>query len=161
MLHCFVFHAYVMHIFYDLCKRSIEKKLPRRSLLNSLLDNATLSDHHLHPCSAGKHYMAFDCAGGIAKCQMEYGRPVTSIKAADPLAELRRSAAGVQNISIEEKAECRSCEWKYWCAGGCPLSAFAAAGRYDAKSPNCSVYQKLYPEVFRLEQLRHRQHAAA
>jgi uncharacterized protein len=139
----------------------IEKKLPRRSLLTSLTDNANLATQHLHPCGAGKNYMAFDCHGKIAKCQMEYGKPVTDCNAPDPLSELQRSAHGIQNVSVEEKEECACCEWKYWCAGGCPLSAFRSVGRYDAKSPNCAIYKTLYPEVFRLEQLRLERCAAA
>ncbi|MCW5201810.1 radical SAM protein [Desulfobulbus sp. US4] len=132
----------------------IEQQLPRRSLLNSLLDNANLSTRHVRPCSAGEHYMVFDCLGNISKCQMEYSTPVTSIEAYDPLADLQNSVLGVQNISIEDKVGCEQCEWKYWCAGGCPLSTFRATGRYDVRSPNCAIYKKLYPEVIRLENLR-------
>jgi uncharacterized protein len=32
--------------------------------------------------------------------------------------------------------------------------AYRAAGRYNAKSPNCRIYQALYPEIIRLEGLR-------
>lgn len=62
--------------------------------------------------------------------------------------------SGVQNLSVEEKEGCKTCLWKYWCAGGCPLSTFRATGRYDVKSPNCHIYKALYPEVVRLEGLR-------
>ena len=49
---------------------------------------------------------------------------------------------------------CRDCEWKYWCAGGCPLTTYRATGRYDVKSPNCNIYKAIYPQAMRLEGLR-------
>ena len=140
--------------------RIIEEKMPRYSLLASLLDNANLTAKHVYPCSAGKNYMAFNCMGNISKCQMEYGHPVTDITARDPLATLQNSTKSIQNVSVENKEECNLCEWKYWCVGGCPLSAFKSAGRYDAKSPNCAIYKRLYPEVFRLEELRLQKYAS-
>ena len=56
--------------------------------------------------------------------------------------------------SVDEKEGCRDCQWRYWCTGGCPLQTFRATGRYDLKSPNCSIYQAIFPEVLRLEGLR-------
>ena len=37
---------------------------------------------------------------------------------------------------------------------GLPLVTYRATGRYGVKSPNCSIYKALFPEVLRLEQLR-------
>jgi uncharacterized protein len=85
---------------------------------------------------------------------MEIERPITSIYADDPLAWLRADRLGIQNLSVEAKEGCRSCEWKYWCTGGCPALTYRATGRYDVKSPNCRIYKALYPEMLRLEGLR-------
>lgn len=38
---------------------------------------------------------------------------------------------GIQNLPVEEKEGCRTCEWKYWCTGGCSLATHRATGRYD------------------------------
>ncbi|MCP4350176.1 MAG: radical SAM protein [Desulfobacterales bacterium] len=132
----------------------IESNLPRQSLLASLADRANLAMPHLRPCSVGHSYMVFDCHGNISKCQMQINKPVTDIHADDPLTLIRQDQAGIRNIKVDEKEECKSCQWKYWCAGGCPLSAFRVSGRYDVKSPNCNIYKKLYPEIIRLEGLR-------
>ncbi|CAG1013870.1 hypothetical protein ANAEL_04827 [Anaerolineales bacterium] len=85
---------------------------------------------------------------------MQIRQPVTDIRVDDPLAVLRADQTGVQNISIEEKEGCKTCEWKYWCAGGCPLETYRVTGRYDVKSPNCNIYKALFPEALRLEGLR-------
>lgn len=132
----------------------IESNLPRRSLLPALVDRANLSAPHLHTCGVGQNYLVFDQNGQVAKCQMHIRKPITNIHVADPLAVIRADQIGIQNLSVEEKEGCRTCEWKYWCAGGCSLATYRATGRYDVKSPNCNIYKALYPEAVRLEGLR-------
>jgi len=132
----------------------IEANLPRRSLLSSIVNRANLATPHLRPCSVGNSYMVFDTQGNISKCQMQLDSPVTTIKEQDPLAVLQRDTTTVQNLSVEDKDECKTCDWRYWCAGGCPIEAYRVTGKYNTKSPNCAIYKALFPEVVRLEGLR-------
>lgn len=132
----------------------IEDNLPRRPFLGGIIDRANLSASHTHTCGVGQNYLVFDQHGQVAKCQMHIRKPVTDVHAADPLAVIRADQIGIQNISVEEKEGCKTCEWKYWCAGGCPLATYRATGRYDVKSPNCNIYKALFPEALRLEGLR-------
>ncbi len=134
--------------------RVIERNLPRRSLLASLADRANLSVPHKRTCSAGQSYLVFDSQGRVSKCQMDMAHPITNCYDADPLGTVRDSTISFHNMTVDEKVECRECAWRYWCAGGCPLQTYRATGRYDVKSPNCAIYQALYPEVVRLEGLR-------
>ncbi len=132
----------------------IESKLPHYGLLASILDRANLAMPHSHVCSVGFSYMVIDQHGYISKCQMQIKQSVTSINAADPLVSIRNDTNGIQNPHVDEKQGCRDCQWRYWCAGGCPLAAYRATGRYDVQSPNCNIYQSLYPQAIRLEGLR-------
>ena len=132
----------------------IEHHLPRRSLLASLVDRANFAFPHLHPCSVGQGYLVFDTQGRVSKCQMQMDKPVTGVSASDPLVIVRAAESGIQNLPVDEKEDCRSCRWRYWCGGGCPLLTYRATGRYDVRSPNCNIYKTLYPEVIRLEGLR-------
>jgi len=132
----------------------IEANLPQRSLLASLADMANFAAPHLRRCSVGHSYLVFDTEGRVSKCQMQMDRPVTDIHAEDPLAAVRADTCGIQNVTVDEKGGCQECQWRYWCAGGCPLEAYHTTGRYDVKSPNCNIYKALYPEVIRLEGLR-------
>lgn len=134
--------------------RVIEKHLPRRSLLASLLDRANLAVPHAHTCGVGRHYLVFDTEGNVSKCQMQMAQAVASCGDNDPLRQIQKSQIGIQNLAVDQKGECHACEWKYWCAGGCPLAAYRATGRYDAPSPYCKIYKALYPEVIHLEGLR-------
>jgi uncharacterized protein len=132
----------------------IERNLPRRSLLGCLVDRANLSAPHRYTCGVGHNYLVIDQDGGVAKCQMEIGRKVTTINAEDVLQGIREDRQGIQNLPVEEKEGCRTCEWRQWCAGGCAFLTYRATGRYDVKSPNCNIYKALYPDVLRLEALR-------
>ena len=132
----------------------IEDNLPRRSFLGGIIDRANLSASHTHTCGVGQNYLVFDQNGQVAKCQMRIRKPITDVHAADPLAVIRADQVGIKNISVEEKEGCKTCEWKHWCAGGCPLATYRATGRYDVKSPNCNIYKALFPEALRLEGLR-------
>jgi uncharacterized protein len=132
----------------------IEQHPPRYSLLGCLLDRGNLSAPHQHTCAAGKNYLVIDHLGRVASCQMEIAHTITTIEHEDPLSILRQNHSGLQNLPVTEKEGCRDCAWKYWCTGGCPLATFRATGRYDVQSPNCGIYQALYPDVIRLEGLR-------
>src|SRR5579884_1475304 len=132
----------------------IEQQLPRHRLLGSLLDKANLQAPHQRTCGVGHNYMVIDQNGKVAKCHADIAHTVTTIDADDPLQYVRDDKTGVQGYSVEEKEGCRSCTWRNWCTGGCPLLTYRATGRYDIKSPNCSIYQALFPDVLRLEGLR-------
>lgn len=132
----------------------IENNLPRRSFLGGIIDRANLSTAHTHTCGVGQNYLVFDQNGQIAMCQMHIRKPVTDVHVADPLALIRADQIGIQNLPVMEKEGCKTCEWRHWCTGGCPLATHRATGRYDVKSPNCNIYKALFPEALRLEGLR-------
>ncbi|MFQ3631239.1 radical SAM protein [Roseiflexus sp.] len=132
----------------------IARRLPPYSLLGALLDRARLDAPHDYPCGVGRSYMVIDQRGGVAKCHMEIDRTVTDVTATDPLQLIREDTIGIQNIPVAEKEGCRECTWRSWCAGGCPALTYRVTGRYDVKSPNCRIYQALFPDVVRLEGLR-------
>lgn len=132
----------------------IENNLPSRPFLGGIIDRANLSVSHMHTCGVGQNYLVFDQNGQVAKCQMHIRKPITDVHVYDPLAVIRADQIGIQNISVEEKEGCKTCKWKHWCAGGCPLETYRATGRYDVKSPNCNIYKALFPEALRLEGLQ-------
>ncbi|MGQ9828674.1 MAG: radical SAM protein [Roseiflexus sp.] len=132
----------------------IEQRLPPYRLFGTLLDLVRHDVPHDHPCGVGHSYIVINQRGGVAKCHMEIARAVTDIAAPDPLRLIREDTAGIQHIPVDQKEGCRECAWRYWCAGGCPALTYRATGRYDVQSPNCRIYQALFPEVLRLEGLR-------
>jgi uncharacterized protein len=132
----------------------IEEKLPRRSLISTLIDRSNFSGSHTHTCGVGNNYLVINHKGRIAHCHMEIERTVTDVFAHDPLLLIRNQETGFQNLSVDDKEGCRDCYWRYWCTGGCPLLTYRVTGRNDVKSPYCNVYKALYPDLLRLEGLR-------
>jgi uncharacterized protein len=132
----------------------VETHLPAHSLLGSLSDRARLDVPHDRPCGVGESYIVVNHLGGVARCHMELLSPVADLSSPDVLFALRNSHLGVQNPPVDRKPDCQACPWRYWCAGGCPALAYRTSGRYDARSPNCRIYQALFPQILRLEGLR-------
>ncbi len=132
----------------------IETRLPKRRLLGSLIDKADLRSNHEYTCSAGRSYLVVDQQGGIARCHTEIQRTVTSIEADDPLRVIQNERSDFLNLPVDQKEGCRTCTWRYWCTGGCPLVTYRTTGRSDIRSPNCQIYQALFPDALRLEALR-------
>lgn len=132
----------------------IERRLPRHSLLGSLIDKASMDAPHSHTCGVGRNYLVIDQQGGIAKCQADIKQTITTIEHDDPLDVIRTDQKGVQGVAVEEKEGCRDCQWRYWCTGGCPQLTYRMTGRSDIKSPNCNIYKALFPDALHLEALR-------
>jgi len=134
----------------------IETRLPKRRLIDGLLDRCNFACAHDYPCGAGRDYLAVTPHGTVARCHMILSQPVGDVWAEDPLQMVRGATdeVGFQASSVETKTECRSCTWRSVCAGGCPLLTVRTKGRTDAASPYCKVYKAILPELVRLEGLR-------
>jgi uncharacterized protein len=132
----------------------IESRLPRRRLIDGLIDRSTFDRPHEHACGAGHAYMVIDQRGTVSRCHMEIERPLTTLQAVDPLQAIRLERYGLRDLPGDARGGCRDCMWRYWCAGGCPVLTTRVYGRSDVRSPYCDVYRSLYPDVLRLEGLR-------
>jgi uncharacterized protein len=132
----------------------IEARLPRYQLLSSIADRIDLRVPHAYTCGVGRNYLVIDPLGNISKCQMAMDMPIAHISTKDPLSVIKTDRRGVQNPSVDEKEGCKDCTWRYYCAGGCPLLTCHEFGRYDTRSPYCSTYQAIMPQILRLEALR-------
>jgi uncharacterized protein len=132
----------------------IEERLPRWSVLGAVLDRGQLLERRQRPCGVGQDYVVIDQRGGVAKCHMEIERTLGDVFTSDPLRLVRADRSSALNLAVEEKEGCRNCAWRYSCSGGCTIATFRATGRYDIKSPNCNIYQAIYPAALKLEGLR-------
>jgi len=132
----------------------IEQRLPRRRLIDGLIDRSAFHVPHEYPCGVGRSYVVIDQHGRVARCQMDITQPLTDIGSPDLLLHLQSPPADFQNVPVTAKEGCTNCTWRYWCAGGCPRLAHYVTGRSNARSPYCEVYQAIYPEILRLEGLR-------
>jgi uncharacterized protein len=134
----------------------IEADLPSYNLLPTLIDRANFGVPHAKTCGVGDNYLVIDHRGRLARCHMDIAHTIGSIWEKDPLLTVRQTPINhnFTNISVENKEECSTCPWRYWCSGGCPLLAYHSGGSVTAKSPYCNVYKAVFPELLRLEGLR-------
>lgn len=132
----------------------LEEHLPERSIYNGLVDKGSTLSQGSHVCGVGRNYLVIDQRGGVAKCHADITRTITNIRVENPLAVINQDRSGVQAVPVDEKEGCRTCTWRYWCRGGCPTLTHRLTGRNDIRSPNCNIYQAIFPDVLRLEALR-------
>jgi uncharacterized protein len=129
----------------------VEKYLPMRPFLSGLLDRVQ-AEAHAHTCGIGQSYLVFTHTGQVAQCQMHLGDSHAVTETDDAL---KLTASGlIPLVSVDDKAGCKDCLWRYRCAGGCPLETYRATGRFDVQSPHCQIYTTLFPAALRLEGLR-------
>ena len=139
----------------------IAARPPTHSLLGTLVDRLDLARPHQHACGAGRSYLVVDPKGRVARCHMMIGESVTDISARDILAGVYTDDHIFQNPPVDERPSCRTCVWRYWCGGGCPLLSHRSTGDWEGRSPYCHVYYTLIPELLRLEGLCLVRHAGA
>ncbi len=131
--------------------RAIEERLPTQPFLDGLIDRGHLHAHS-HTCGVGRSYLVIDHNGSVSQCQMHLAdaAPLPPAQEILPLV----AAGTIRNLPVDEKEGCRSCSFRYRCTGGCPIETLRVTGRWDVQSPNCNIYQTLWPAALRLEGLR-------
>lgn len=141
----------------------IQRRLPAYRLIDGLLDRSTFHSAHEHACGVGRNYLAFAPDGQVARCHAQLHAAVARVDDPRLLTTVRSATTpgAVQAVAVTQREGCRSCRWRTWCGGGCPLLAYQATGAWDQRSPYCAVYQALYPDVLRSEGLRILKYAAA
>ena len=132
----------------------IKNNLPNYSIVGSISDKMNVMFAHNNTCGAGDNYLVFDTEGNISKCQMQMNKTVSNYKSTDPIADIRQDTKFVSSFDIDDIDECKTCDIRYFCTGGCPMETYNKTGHYNVKSPNCNIYKTIYPELLKLEGLR-------
>jgi uncharacterized protein len=129
----------------------IEANLPDYNFMEGLIDRSNFGAAHQHVCGAGRNYLSIDTDGSVLPCHMLTGYNLPGI----PLHMLASPRFDdFPNPPIDHRNGCNTCEWRYWCAGGCPIHAMNITGTSNVSSPYCSVYKAVYPELVRLQALQ-------
>lgn len=129
----------------------IETNLPDYNFMEGLIDRSNFGGAHQHVCGAGRNYLSIDTDGSVLPCHMltGYNLPGISLQ----MLESPRFDDFL-NPPIDHRNGCNTCEWRYWCGGGCPIHAKNIMGTSNVSSPYCSVYKTIYPELVRLQALQ-------
>ena len=126
----------------------IHHHMPEYPFLDKLIDRSNFNAAHEHTCGAGIHYLSIDYDGRALPCHMLSGANQPGIRL-ETLSQVHFD--DFANPTVDKKEGCSSCEWRYWCAGGCPILARISNGPPESRSPYCEVYKSIYPELMRLK----------
>jgi sulfatase maturation enzyme AslB (radical SAM superfamily) len=50
----------------------------------------------------------------------------------------------------DKNDECKICQFKTLCGGGCPLTKIIAYGNVNEKSPFCPTFKKVFPVLLKI-----------
>jgi len=129
----------------------VEENLPDYNFLEGLIDRSYFGASHEHACGAGRNYFAIDADGSVSPCHMLTGYDLSG----KPLKFFESMHfEGFINPNVNQRNDCQTCEWRYWCAGGCPVHTMNIVGIVTASSPYCGVYKAIFPELVRLRALQ-------
>ena len=109
----------------------IEKNLPKYSIVESMFSTLDPLSPHKKSCGVGENYLVFNPKGEIAKCQMEINNIVATYKSDDPLKNIREDKKFVKSYDVDEIDECKECDIRYFCTGGCPIQSYYMTGVYN------------------------------
>lgn len=124
---------------YSLIKENpeiMEFHRPAYSISRFLFDNGEMPDPLYDSCPGCKTEWAFDYSGQIFSCTATVGKPGEALGTFYPAVTKKEDAIGEwQERDITSIPECRNCELKLACGGGCASVAKNTNG--SIKTPDC------------------------
>jgi uncharacterized protein len=136
------------------CYDAIEEMLPGCFPASHKFETISLRYLMDRGCSIGRDGMAVSHDGKVYLCHTDIGRrpPVASVKDADILRKIwtQTEYPGLHEYrSVDRYDSCSRCDWRYQCAGACPLFTRRAYGRLNQPSPYCRVFKRIIPRLIR------------
>ena len=106
------------------------------------------------PCGAGFDYLVITPEGDIYPCVhwlREARLHLGNVHDFESLEWAFLHSPAVKEMAdriVDHVAECRRCEWRHLCEGGCALRAKDRYGKLLAPDPLCEYYRNIYPFLF-------------
>jgi radical SAM protein with 4Fe4S-binding SPASM domain len=106
------------------------------------------------PCGAGLDYLVVTPEGDVYPCVhwlREADLRLGNVRELDSLEWAFLNSAQVQQMAsriVARIPQCRDCQWRHLCEGGCALDARDVHGSLLSPSPLCEYYRAMYPFLF-------------
>ena len=91
--------------------------------------------------------------GGVYACAAQRDIPEMKLGQLDgerrllPIIEVNRASGGFPKIGADTIPECKTCEYRYICAGGCRAMTYLQAGDLDLRHPNCADLKRFIADI--------------
>ena len=98
-------------------------------------------------CGAGCNGVSVGHDGRVYPCHMLHD-PALALGSLAPGAFDAPDFSELRQVTVDEVEDCRDCELKYLCGGGCRARAYHATGSLHARDPYCALMQEHYRLLF-------------
>ena len=120
-------------------------------LFDTLIPAWTSDDSPYH---CGKRIATVYPDGSIGPCLRNHSFKTGTIFDADPMSRIRCDAFHYDVAKPGLPDECRSCESRAACQGGCPNDKLLLTGTTSGKSVVCEIHKEIIPRLRRLDQIK-------
>jgi uncharacterized protein len=143
----------ILRYIYSYYKKYKHNKSPGRE--HELLDNLYFTGPFRvsnYACSGGIDYFSISTTGIVTNCPSSYC-PLSALDDKDPIGKARAiNLQKYKHASVENISKCKTCSWKYICAGGCKLERLQVYKSLKKRSEQkCLIYKSLIPYILKLE----------
>jgi len=111
-------------------------------------------DHDYSPYLCGKSIATVYPDGSIGPCLRNQSFKTGSIFDADPLSKLHCETFQYDISNPDIPDECKVCESRAGCQGGCPFDKLLLTGTRAGKSVVCEIHKEIIPRLRHLSQLK-------
>jgi len=102
-------------------------------------------------CKTGEELISVGTDGSLYPCHMlmEDEFKMGNLLEGDALDLLIRNTKNSYRITVDEINDCKNCEYKYLCGGGCRARAYLNTDSIEEKDPFCPMYYGFFENMFR------------
>jgi uncharacterized protein len=116
-----------------------------------------LWDHESSPFQCGKRVATVFPDGSIGPCIRNHSNTAGTIFDADPMSKIYNDSYHYDFKKADVPDECRECESRTTCQGGCPHDRLVLTGTTSGKSVVCEIHKEIIPRLRHLEELKKQQ----
>jgi uncharacterized protein len=118
-----------------------------------------LWDHESSPYHCGKRIATVFPDGGIGPCIRNHSHRTGTIFDPDPMSKIQYDSYHYDFNRPDLPEECRECESRAACQGGCPNDRLVLTGTTAGKSVVCDIHKEIIPRLKYLEELKKKRQA--
>ncbi|KAF1083804.1 pyrroloquinoline quinone biosynthesis protein PqqE [Sporotomaculum syntrophicum] len=112
--------------------------------------------HEASPYPCGKRNAVIFPDGSVGACIRNHSTKFGTIFDKDPLSIIQCEKFHYDISMPDIPDECRACEFRTTCQGGCPHDKLLMTGSRAGKSINCDIHKEIIPRLRYLDELQNR-----
>lgn len=144
-----------LHSIIDVCEKYHAKgyEIPTSFILDRTVphnwEDIETPYEYFTPYACGRRVISIKVDGNISPCIRNHDLSIANIydDAEDVLKKLKNPdwEYSFNNKNIDK--ECMTCDVRYVCQGGCPLTRFNTYGKITGKFPLCQIHKEIIPRL--------------